>query len=112
MLRRTVAVSKIPRIQQLARQISSEVFVADNCHKALELVETVNPDLVVFDDSTALVIMRQFLDLADAGSINLPAVIVANTNENISSQQKTPGSANIVQNWLRYIWDCTPRVYG
>ena len=101
MLRRTVAVSKKPRIQQLARQISRQVFVADNCDEALELVETVNPDLVVFDDSTALVIMRQFLDLADASSINLPTVIVANANENISSQPETLASANMVQNWLR-----------
>ncbi|HUV41701.1 MAG TPA: sigma-54 dependent transcriptional regulator [Sedimentisphaerales bacterium] len=75
--------------------------MADNCAEALELVRAVNPDLVVFDDSTCSDTMRQFRNLADASLINVPTIIVANAHDNSLPPLETDASANMVRDWLR-----------
>ena len=48
-LRRIVAVSKNPEVQQLAQEYGQEVFGADDLLDALDIVQTVSPDLILFD---------------------------------------------------------------
>jgi DNA-binding NtrC family response regulator len=70
LLRRVVVVSKCAELQQLAQQVSHEVFVADNLAEALDIVETVSPDLIVFDGTFTPRAIREFLDklVPSAGS--------------------------------------------
>ncbi len=48
-LHRIVAVSRNPEVQQLAQEYGQEVFGADDLVDALDIVQTVNPDLILFD---------------------------------------------------------------
>ncbi|MBA7711531.1 hypothetical protein ES703_120497 [subsurface metagenome] len=75
-LRRIVAVSKEAEVQQLARQVGQEIFVADNLDEALDIVETVNPDLILFDHCYHPTGIHEFLNMADKNSINVPVVVV------------------------------------
>jgi len=70
LLRRIVVVSKQSELQQLAQQVGQEIFVADDLAEALDIVEAVNPELTVFDDSFTPSHIREFLDklVPSAGS--------------------------------------------
>jgi len=75
-LRRIVAVSKEAELQQLARQVGQEIFVADNLDEALDIVETVNPDLILFDHRFHPAGIREFLNMIEKNSISVPVVVV------------------------------------
>jgi DNA-binding NtrC family response regulator len=77
-LRRIVAVSKEAEVQQLARQVGQEIFVADNLNEALDIAETVNPDLILFDHWFHPTGIREFLNMTEKNSINVPVVAVGN----------------------------------
>ncbi|HEW78709.1 MAG TPA: AAA family ATPase, partial [Phycisphaerales bacterium] len=80
-LHRIVVVSKEAEVQQLARQVGQEIFVADDLSEALDIIETVNPDLIVFDDGFGPGHTRKFLDTADKNSINVPVVVVGDSED-------------------------------
>jgi DNA-binding NtrC family response regulator len=80
-LRRTVVASKKEEVQQLARQVTQEIFVADDLTEALDIIKTVNPDLIIADNRFGPSHIREFLDTTDKNSINVPLVVVGN-NEN------------------------------
>jgi len=87
-LRRTVAVSRETQIHELARQVSRQVFTADNIAEASDIIRTADPDLILFDDRFSSDI-RQFLATADKIS-DAPVVIVgssdkANTDQALAS---------------------------
>ncbi len=84
-LRRIVAVTKQAEIQQLARQVAQEMFVADDLADALDIVDTVNPDLIVFDDRFSPSHVREFLDTTDKNSINVPIIVISNDESYIDS---------------------------
>jgi len=48
-LHRVVAVSRRTEVQQLARRFAQEVLVADDIAEALDIVSTVDPDLILLD---------------------------------------------------------------
>ncbi len=48
-LSRILAVGKEPELHQLAQQVGQEIFAADSPADALNLIETINPDLILFD---------------------------------------------------------------
>jgi DNA-binding NtrC family response regulator len=75
-LRRIVVVSSRQQAQQLARQITQEMFVADDLADALDIIETVNPDLLVFDNRFSPDHIRQFLDTTDKNQIHVPVIVV------------------------------------
>jgi DNA-binding NtrC family response regulator len=84
LLRRVVVVSKDVELQQLAQQVGQEIFVADDLAEALDIVEAVNPELTVFDDSFTPSHIREFLDKlvlsgvegTDKNSRNVPVVVI------------------------------------
>lgn len=82
-LRRIVAVSKDPEVQQLAQEYGQEVFGADDLADALDIVQTVNPDLILFDHRFGTGHIREFLDRADKYSTNVPIVVVGGDDDNI-----------------------------
>ena len=79
-LHRVVTVGKETEVHQLARQISRDVFAADDLHEALDIVETIEPDLVLFDHRFNPNHIREFLETADKNSD--VHVVVVGTDEN------------------------------
>ena len=82
-LRRIVVVSKDPEIQQLAQEYGREVFGADNLDDALDIVQTVNPDLMLFDHRFGPSHIHEFRDKADKNSIDIPIVLVGGDDNDI-----------------------------
>lgn len=80
-IRRIVVVSNNADVQQLAKQVSQDIYLADDPAEALDITETANPDLIVFDDRFSPSHIREFLDKTYKNSICTP-VIVISTNEN------------------------------
>jgi DNA-binding NtrC family response regulator len=98
-LRRIVAVSKEAEVQQLARQVGQEIFVADNLNEALDIVETVNPDLILFDHWFHPTGIREFLNMTEKNSINVPVVVVGNdeSDRDLSSEFIQMGAYDYLQ---------------
>jgi len=48
-LETTIALSRQSQIYQLAREISRQVFAADSIEEALEIIESCDPELILFD---------------------------------------------------------------
>ena len=82
-LRRIVVVSKDPEVQQLAQEYGREVFGADNLDDALDIVQKVNPDLMLFDHRFGPRHIHEFRDKADNNSIDVPIVVVGGDDNNI-----------------------------
>ncbi len=79
-LHRVVAVSKNTEVHQLARQVGQEVFVADDLTEALDIIKTVNPDLILFDHRFSPICIKKFLRTTNKNSdVN---IIVVGSDEN------------------------------
>lgn len=76
LLHRVVAVSKHVEIQQAARCVGKDVYVADEPAECVDIVGTVNPDLVVFDDQWAPSQIREFVSAAKSNSIDVPVIVL------------------------------------
>ncbi len=76
LLRRIVVVGKDSEVQQLARQVSRDIFVADDFAEAFDIVKTVNPDLIIVDDRFNPNHIKEFIGTTDKNSINVPVVVV------------------------------------
>ncbi|UCC22397.1 MAG: sigma-54-dependent Fis family transcriptional regulator [Planctomycetota bacterium] len=75
-MRRIVVVSGQDQVQKLAHKIAQEVFVADDLAEALDITETVSPDLLVFDSRFSPDHIRQFLDTTDKNQISVPVIVI------------------------------------
>jgi len=84
-LRRVVAVTRDTEVQQLTRQVAQEIFVADDLTEALDITETVNPDLILFDDRFSLTHIRQFLSMTHNNSIDVPVVVIGSDEDDADS---------------------------
>jgi DNA-binding NtrC family response regulator len=77
-LRRVAVVSRNPQIHELVQEIAHDVFMADDLAEAIDIVETVTPDLTVFDESHAPSHIRDFLDrTGSVGGSSHVAVVAA-----------------------------------
>ncbi len=79
-LNRIVTVSRDPEVQKLAQKCSREVFGADDPLDALEIIQTVNPNLILFDHRFSISNIREFIDTTDKKSIDIPVVLVGDSN--------------------------------
>jgi DNA-binding NtrC family response regulator len=61
LLRRIVVTGRIPRIHGIARELAHEVFAADDLEEAVTIVNTVGPDLIVFDGTLPPSRLREHL---------------------------------------------------
>jgi DNA-binding NtrC family response regulator len=98
-LRRIVGVSKKAEVRQLAQQFSQEIFAADDLAEALDITLTVNPDLIIFDNSFHPVDIHDFLTTADKNSVNVPVVVVGDDdiNTDMSAEFIRMGAVDYLQ---------------
>ncbi|MGD2093589.1 MAG: sigma-54 dependent transcriptional regulator [Phycisphaerales bacterium] len=87
-LRRIVAISKNPEVQQLAQENSQEVFGADDVAEALDIIQTVNPDLILFDHRFTLRHIREYFDKTDNNLIKAPIVVVGSDDDKNNLSKK------------------------
>ena len=80
-LHRVVTVGKELQVQKLARNISEELFVADDTLDALDIAGNVNPELIIFDHHFKPAHIREFLDAANEINCDIPVVVVGSGNE-------------------------------
>ncbi|MHC4436022.1 MAG: sigma 54-interacting transcriptional regulator [Planctomycetota bacterium] len=99
LLSRIVAVSRDPDVQQLAQKYSREVFGADDLTDALNIVKTVNPDLILFDHRFDPGHVCEFLKKADKNSVDAAVVVIGGDDSDIelSEQFKRIGICNYLQ---------------
>ncbi len=81
-LHRIVALSKDPQVQQLAQKYGQEVFGADDLADISEIVQTVNPNLILFDQWLGMGKIREFLKRTDKYLNDIPVVVVGCGEEN------------------------------
>ncbi len=78
-LRRIAVVSRNTRLHSLAQEIAKEVFVADDITEARDIVQTVTPELTIFDGETPPSDIRDLLEHSDMranhGSITVVAAL-------------------------------------
>ena len=84
-LRRIVAVGKDPEVQRLAQQCGQEVFGADDLTDALDIVQTINPNLILFDHRFSPSHIRNFLNGADKNLVDVPIVVVGSDDADTKS---------------------------
>ena len=48
-LKRIVTVTNQPELQQMVREVGREIFSAENLNEALDITQTVMPDMILFD---------------------------------------------------------------
>jgi two-component system response regulator HydG len=100
-LRRVVVVSRQTEVQQLARLVGQEIFMADEPAETLDIAKTVNPELILFDHRFNPSDIREFLNTSRENSINIPVVIVGNDENGASSSGDfiQMGAYDYLQGW-------------
>ncbi|MDT8299989.1 MAG: sigma-54 dependent transcriptional regulator [Sedimentisphaerales bacterium] len=93
-LSRIVTLSKDPEVQKLAQKYGQEVFGADDLDDAVEVIQTTNPDLILFDQWLGINNVREFIfqrsandknefaKRTDKKSIDIPIVVVGCGDDN------------------------------
>lgn len=76
LLDRIVTVSKDSEVQHLARKYSREVFGADDLTDALDIVKTISPDLILFDDRFNPGHICEFQKKTDKNKVDAPVVVI------------------------------------
>jgi len=85
---RIVVVSREAELQQLARQVAQEVFVADDLSEGADIIRTVSPDLIIFDEGFSPNHVREFIGTTDKNPTNAHIVVVGkNANDTSSSAE-------------------------
>ncbi|MHC4625727.1 MAG: sigma 54-interacting transcriptional regulator [Planctomycetota bacterium] len=87
-LSRVVVISKDPDVQQLAQHYSREVFGADDLEDALDIVQTANPDLVLFDQRFGKGRIGKLLGDADKRTNSIPVVVVGSEGSDSGSSSE------------------------
>jgi DNA-binding NtrC family response regulator len=76
-LRRIVLVSNKAPLRDIAQEVAHDVFVADDMVEACDIVNTVTPDMIIFDETFRPGHIREFLDTTDNDPSRSPIVAVA-----------------------------------
>ena len=90
LLRRIVVISNRPQLRHMAQEVAHEVFVADDLSEALGIVNTVTPEMVIFDKSFAPHHIRQLLDKTDNNVCRSDlTIVVAGPNSSFALEEYT-----------------------
>ncbi|UCE50735.1 MAG: sigma-54-dependent Fis family transcriptional regulator, partial [Phycisphaerales bacterium] len=73
---RLVVVTKDPDTQRLAQRYGGEVFGADDPTDAIDIIQMVEPDLIVYDHRFGPDQIRKILNRADGKNAAVPVVVV------------------------------------
>ncbi|MBN2183552.1 MAG: sigma-54-dependent Fis family transcriptional regulator [Sedimentisphaerales bacterium] len=87
-LNRIVTVSRDPEVQNLAHRCSHEVFAADDPADALEVIQTVNPNLILYDDRLNVDLVRELIDNTEKNPNDIPVVLIGTSD---SGEERIPG---------------------
>jgi len=104
-LRRIVVVSKEAQVIQLAQQVGQEIFVADDPAEALDIVETVGPNLILFDHRFSPGHIHEFCEMAYKNSTDIPPIVAVGNDENdidLSAEFKRTGAYDYLQGRQEY----------
>jgi len=94
-LRRIVVVSKEAQVTQLAQQVGREIFVADDPAEALDIVKTVEPNLILFDRCFGPGHICEFKETSHKHSIDPPPIVAVGDDESdigLSEEFKQAGA--------------------
>jgi len=94
-LRRIVVVSKEAQVTQLAQKVGREIFVADDPAEALDIVKTVEPNLILFDYRFGPVHICEFKETSHKHSIDPPPIVAVGDDESdmdLSEEFKEAGA--------------------
>ncbi|NIP26126.1 MAG: AAA domain-containing protein [Phycisphaerae bacterium] len=94
-LRRIVVVSKEAQVTQLAQQVGREIFVADDPAEALDIVKTVEPNLILFDYRFGPGHICEFKETSHKHSIDPPPIVAVGDDESdigLSEEYKQVGA--------------------
>jgi len=81
LLRRIVVVSNKPHLHDMAQKIAREIFAAEDLIEAADIVNTVTPDLTIFDETFAPDRIRAFLQQTDNDPIRRIVSVAAITEQ-------------------------------
>lgn len=76
-LEKTLVVSRKKQMQELAQHVSQQIFMADDLSEAVDMVDHVAPDLVVFDELSSPHHIREFLATTAHDTCTPPVVVVS-----------------------------------
>jgi DNA-binding NtrC family response regulator len=83
-LRSIVTVSRDAEVQRLAQKHAHEIFGADDLSDALEMVQRINPSLILLDQRFNIGHISEFLQKADKNVTNVPVVVVGPNDSDAS----------------------------
>ena len=104
-IRRIVVVSKEAQVTQLAQQVGQEIFVADDPAEALDIVKTVEPNLILFDHRFGPNHIREFYEMSHKHSIDPPPIVAVGDDEsdiNLSEEFKRTGACDYLYGMQDY----------
>jgi CheY-like chemotaxis protein len=76
MLEKILVVGRQPQAQQLARSFTQRLYAADNAGDIWTLIESSEPDLILFDADIPHDTIHLSLDIFQKKEINIPVVAV------------------------------------
>ena len=80
-LRRIVAVTNDTEIQQMARRVGRELFLADDLSEAYDIVETVDPDMIILDHGSSPDHIYELLNATDKNLLDVPVLLVGGAKD-------------------------------
>jgi two-component system response regulator AtoC len=81
-LEKILVVGKETNTQQLARSFTLQLFAADHTNDIWDLIDSVDPDLILFDTSIPHELTCTCLETINSKSINIPVVVITDENNN------------------------------
>ncbi len=92
-LRRVVVVSRKPEIHDIGQEVAHEVFAADDLHEAVDIAQTVSPDLTIFDETFTPSHVRDYIERTaqDSHESHLTTVITTDGGTFCESEYKQAG---------------------
>ena len=105
-LRRILAIGKNPEVQQLAQQFGREIFGADDLADAVEIVQSTNPNLILFDQRFKPDHIREFFDQSDKSISDIPVVVIGSEDSDaeLSSEYIQMGVYDYLHGKKDYDW--------
>ena len=92
-VRRISVVIKKPEIHRIGQEVAHEVFAADDLHEAIDIAQTVSPDMTIFDEAFEPCHVRDYIEKTarDSGESHRTAVITTNEGPFCESRYKEAG---------------------
>ncbi|MHC4186686.1 MAG: sigma 54-interacting transcriptional regulator [Planctomycetota bacterium] len=88
-LDRIVVVSKDLQVHKLARQVCHEIFAADDLPEAKDIIESINPQLVLLDYLSNNRDVEAFFKMTDNNPENIPVVVICSENDTATTTHFT-----------------------